>query len=266
MEVGELLDEAFELYKRNFRLFVSIAVLLTVPLSVLLIATPPASGWRYAITALSYLAGMVANCALTHAALERHLGRQTSVAAAYRLGASRFLRLFSGYLIYGLAVLGGLIAFVVPGLIVFLWSLLLVPIVTVENRGGLAAFRRARELSAGNLWRVFFVALGLVLVVLVFAFVLVALAEIFVVMLGYNPAEPVDRSSTSALILQAVVTVVSDLFSATWSPLIAAAPLLAYLDLRIRREAYDLELLTSAVEQRLAVTRAPVAVPGPAGP
>jgi hypothetical protein len=266
MEVGELLDEAFDLYKKNFRLFVTIAVLCVVPLSVIQLATPQASGWQFGVVAMSYLAGMVTNCALTHAALERHLGRQTSVAAAYRLGASRFLRLFSGYLIYGLAMLGGLIALVIPGLIVFLWSLLLVSIVTVENRGGLAAFRRARELSTGNLWRVFFVALGLVLVVLVFAFVLVGLAGIVEIMLGYNPSEPVDRLSTAALVVRAVATVISDLFGAAWSPLIATAPLLAYLDLRIRREAYDLELLTTAVEQRVAAARPPLALPRPTGP
>jgi hypothetical protein len=84
-------------------------------------------------------------------------------------------------------------------------------------------------------------------------------------MLGANSAEPVDRSNTAALVLQAITTVITDLFGAAWSPVFAAAPLLAYLDLRIRREAFDLELLTTAVEARVSAAQAPTAAPGQVG-
>ena len=89
MEVGELLDEAFDLFKKNVRPFVSIAVLLTVPLAVGLIALPPTSAWRYVINVLSFFANLVMYGALTHAVLERHLGREVSLAAGWRsAGAS----------------------------------------------------------------------------------------------------------------------------------------------------------------------------------
>jgi hypothetical protein len=266
MEVGELLDEAFDLFKKNFRLFAVIAVILTVPLSVLLVATPPASGWRYAAMTVSYVAAMITNGALTYAALERHLGRPTSVAAAYRRGARRFFRLFSSYLVYFVALLLGLLALVVPMFFVMIWGLLLIPVVMVENRCGIGALQRARQLSAGNLWRVFIIALGLGLVFLFWCCVLGALAGVAGALLFSNPSEPMDRSNTTTLVLEAASTVISDLFGAAWSPLIATAPLLAYLDLRIRREAYDLELLTNAVEERVAAARAPVAAPGQSAP
>jgi hypothetical protein len=266
MEVGELLDEAFDLYKKNFRLFISIAVLWAVPLSAVQLATPETSGWLYAVLVVNSLASMVTNGALVYAALERHLGRQTTVAAAYRLGARRFFRLFSANLVYGLGLLIGFMALIVPGFIVGLWGLLLIPIVIMENRGGIGAFQRARRLAAGNLWRVFFVALGLALVTIVFSVVLVALAELPRALLGVGPSGTLDRTNPVAVVLQAVSTVISNLFGAAWYPLFAAAPVLAYLDLRIRREAYDLELLTNAVEDRVAAARAPVATPGQTGP
>jgi hypothetical protein len=266
MEVGELLDEAFDLYKKNFRLFISIAVLWAVPLSAVQLATPETSGWLYAVFILNSLASMVTNGALVYAVLERHLGRQTTVAAAYRLGVRRFLRLFSANLVYGLALLIGFAALIVPAFIVGLWGLLLIPIVVMENRGGFNAFQRARRLAAGNLWRVFFVALGLGLVTIVFSVVLVAPAELPRALLGVGPSGALDRTNPVAVLLQAVSTVISNLFGAAWYPLFAAAPLLAYLDLRIRREAYDLEILTSAVEERVAATRAHVAAPGQTGP
>jgi hypothetical protein len=142
----------------------------------------------------------------------------------------------------------------------------MVPIVTLENRWGIGMLKRAHQLSAGNLWRVFFVSLGLALVVLVFAFVLLALAGLIGALLEATPSQPVDRSNVALLVLQALVVVISVLFQAASSPIFAAAPLLAYLDLRIRREAYDLELLTAAVEERVAAMRAPAPMPGQVGP
>jgi len=176
---------------------------------------------------------------------------------------SRFLRLFSGYLIYGVLLLGGVIAFLVPAFFVVLWAMLLLPIVVVENRGGLGAFHRARQLAAGNMWRLFFLALGLGLVVFIFLLVLVALAGLVASLLGTDQAETVDRSDSATLLLQAGVIVVSVLFEAAWSPVFTAAQLLVYLDLRIRREAYDVELLATAAEARAAAARSSSLAVGP---
>src|SRR5205085_2037686 len=73
MEVGELLDEAFDLYKKNFRLLFGIAVLLTVPIGMLFVAAPVNSDWRFAVNVVNYLAASVTSCALTYAAMERYL-------------------------------------------------------------------------------------------------------------------------------------------------------------------------------------------------
>jgi len=60
------------------------------------------------------------------------------------------------------------------------------------------------------------------------------------------------------------VTLLLVLFQSAWTPALAAAQYLMYVDLRIRREAYDLELLAGAVEGRVEQERGAAAQGTPA--
>lgn len=262
MEIGELLDEAFDLYKRNFGLLFGIAALLSVPLNVIVVATPDTSGGRQVVNVLSILAGLVTTGALVHAAMERLLGRPITIAAAYRQGLRRFLRLLSGGIIYGLAAFAGLILLVIPGLIVILWSLLLTPVVMVENRGGIGALERARQIAAGNLWRLFILALGLLLV---FFPVWSVVGAAIGVIAGLQAAVPPERTSAGTVLIEAGVMLVVAVIQSAWAPVLSTAQLMMYLDLRMRREAYDLELITASVEARAERARRSVPA-GPAAP
>jgi hypothetical protein len=57
----------------------------------------------------------------------------------------------------------GLLALVIPGAILLTWFILVAPVIEVERRGVIAAFRRSRALIGGLFWR----ALPLVLVIAV---------------------------------------------------------------------------------------------------
>ena len=57
-------------------------------------------------------------------------------------------------LIYGALVAFGLIAFVVPGVLAFVWLGLAAPVVEIEHRGIRAAFARSIHLVRGSFWRV----------------------------------------------------------------------------------------------------------------
>jgi hypothetical protein len=269
MEIGELLDEAFDLYKRNFRLFFGITVVLYLPLGVLAVAVPNDPGWLVVQYVAGSVAGAITTGALVFAALERLLGRHTTIAAAYRFGLRRCLRLISAEIVAGLAMSAGLILFIVPGIIVSLWFMLMAPVVVVENRGGVGALERARKIAAGNLWRIFFVGLGLLFVILIFVLVLITLAGLIGAMTGMQAGAAPDRSNPAALLLQAGTTMILMLFQSAWTPVFAAAQLMLYIDLRIRREAYDIELLTEAVEERVQAAKGPASLltplPGQAG-
>jgi hypothetical protein len=80
-------------------------------------------------------------------------------------------------IVVGIAVVVGLIVFIVPGLILLtIWSVF-APVIVLERPPGLAALSRSRELVRGNGWQVFAVILVLFVLVVVFADVLVVAAE-----------------------------------------------------------------------------------------
>jgi hypothetical protein len=55
-------------------------------------------------------------------------------------------------LIYGVLVAVGLVAFLVPGILAFIWLGLAAPVVEIEHRGVRAAFARSVRLVRGRLW------------------------------------------------------------------------------------------------------------------
>lgn len=72
-----------------------------------------------------------------------------------------YKRLVAIDLLYVLMVVLGLIAFFVPGVLVFIYFGLAGPVVEIEDRGIRAAFRRSYSLVRGSFWLVFFVLVPL---------------------------------------------------------------------------------------------------------
>ncbi len=67
-------------------------------------------------------------------------------------------------LIYGVLVAFGLVAFVVPGALAFVWLGLAAPVVEIEHRGVRAAFARSVHLVRGRFWLVAFVLIPIELI------------------------------------------------------------------------------------------------------
>jgi hypothetical protein len=260
MEIGELLDEASDLYKRNFRLFFGTAALLIVPCNLLSVAVKDNETGQWLVFGLYILVSLVTTSALTRAAMDRLLGRETTIAGAYRRTLVSFLRLLPVSIVYWAAAFLGLFLFVFPGLLVFLWSQLLAPVVVVECRGFGALLRPVR-LAAGNVWRLFLLSQGLMLVIVIYLAVLGSLAALVYVTTGVNPILPPEGMDPVVLLTYSGVTVADSLIQSAWLPVWTNAQLLMYIDLRIRREAYDLELLSEAVETRVAGRKASVLSP-----
>src|SRR5262249_22566716 len=117
-----------------------------------------------------------------------------------------------------------------------------VPALMLEPVGVFGAIRRAVRLSRSQFWRLLGLLLLVALVVAVAGTMLrlpfSITAEVFLTgSSGRAPGRPVS------LALPAVGTVIS---SAVLSPFNAAVSTLLYVDQRIRKEAYDVELLGRA--------------------
>jgi hypothetical protein len=79
-------------------------------------------------------------------------------------------KLVAADVLFAVAVVLGLVALVVPGILFFTWFALVAPVIELEKRPVLDAFRRSRELVRGNFWRI-------LVLLLVFEVVTSALAD-----------------------------------------------------------------------------------------
>ena len=190
---------------------------------------------------------------LVDAASARYLGRETTVGASFRAGLAvapkiiatgllLFISLTVGWLllfavlvlannalIATVGILGGLVATV----FVFA-SWLVAPVVAaIEPVGPLHAVRRSWWLSQGHRWRI----LGLQILLVVLQAVLSTLIS-FVFVAAFI-SDAVVR-----LVLQNIVNVIATVL---WAPIEWGTFTILYFDLRVRKEALDLQLAAEAL-------------------
>ncbi|HEX9270313.1 MAG TPA: hypothetical protein VF998_10745 [Candidatus Limnocylindria bacterium] len=200
--------------------------------------------------------------AIVDATAKRYLGTSATIGGSLRNGLRASGRLVVAYLLAvlllvvvcslfagGLFVLGflvnrtpalvALITFVgvvalFVGVFYFTASFMVMPaVVTVEGAGPVHALRRSWTLSNGYRWRI----LGLLLLLFVIVAVLSGLLS-FVVLIGVSNQGPLQFA------LQQVVGL---LITALWTPLEWGVFTILYYDLRVRKEAFDLQLAAEAL-------------------
>src|SRR5687767_7551286 len=190
---------------------------------------------------------------LVDAAAARYLGRETTIGASFRAGLKvapkiivtgllLFLSLALGWvllfvlialannaLVATVGILGGLIATV----FVFA-SWLVAPVVaSVEPIGPVHAVRRSWWLSKGHRWRI----LGLQLLLVVLQIVLSTLISFIFIAAFISDA-------VVRLVLQNIVNVLATVL---WAPIEWGTFTILYFDLRVRKEALDLQLAAEAL-------------------
>ena len=186
-------------------------------------------------TALTVLQSLIVTAAGTFVISQGLLGRSISVGEAYaRVLGSLFPLLgvliicMLGSLVFSTIAAGiGLLVFV-PGIVVYVWFCLAAPIVIIEREGGFGALRRSRVLVKGFFDKAFLLVVWL------------TLAEAFVVILvltlpflvGSFPGFP------------SLLSFLSICLSLPINALRVISTTMLYYDLRIRKEGYDLQVLT----------------------
>jgi len=230
MSVGEILRTALRLMADHLVLLTAIPAVIYVPLALaggLLSARFDAADVLVAVVVgLAAMAvSPVVTGAITYALAEVRLGRAVTVGDALRVGLALAGRLVGTWLLGSLAVLGGFLLLVVPGVYLALCLLPLTQVMICEGVFGVAALRRSRELMRGHLLR------GLALAVLV----AVLSTVLSVVLDAALDALPLV-APLGAGIVQAA--------SVAWG---SAVMVLLYLDVRSRKEAFGREDLRAAV-------------------
>lgn len=265
MSVGGILDTAFRLYRAKFARFLAITAIIQVPLQLLLIvlmailmqvavesqepgAEEPAQAYLIALglmtipyVLLSMIAQQLTSAALLKGVSETYLGRDVSVGEAYRFVLPKLWTLIAAALLVGLVTGLGYMLCIVPGVIFSLWYALTTPAIVVENLRATSGMSRSKSLASGNLGKIFLVLFVIVLISM-------ALSYAFTSAGGLAAGFLLADNPKALLLVRQFIQIIPQLLV---MPLSAAATVLIYYDLRIRKEGFDLEMLA----QRLGSER-----------
>lgn len=157
MTVGEVLSEAWTLYTRNSGRLILLAAAVFGLLS-LVYAAIDASGERLLIplsAAATIFGVLTLQGTLTLLVDDLRHGRPPRPISQLLSDVAPFLMtLLVAEIIASVAIVGGLILFIIPGLVILtIWNAF-IPAIVLEGRGILECFRRSQYLVAGNFLKV----------------------------------------------------------------------------------------------------------------
>jgi len=234
---SEILDAAFEIYRRYFIIFAAINIFAAIPVAIssylgltaVLLQQPDTIVTSYLVRLIGafitpFTEGAMA-CAASAAYLGMPVDLEGSVRAAFRRPGRLFVAMFAKWIL----LVFGLIFFLVPGLVVFKRYFALPMTVLFEDNKVGDAISRSRKLSNDNGARIFGLLGGVLLFLLVITAVL-------------------TKSVTSLTSSVAITAVITLLVAAAVSPFGTIVATLLYYDIRIRKEGYDIELMTQALD------------------
>jgi hypothetical protein len=278
LSLGEILDRTFSLYRRNFLLFLGIVAipnLLVLALNLVqmfLGASAPSRSADPSKTAITGAAGalvlllafagglaylvayLFAQGGTVYAVSELYLGRPTTIGASLNRMRGHAANLFGVTFLNGLAVGAGLIALILPGIWLSCRLLVCVPAALLEDLGPGSSLGRSFELTKGYAFRslvIYVLYIFLILVaLLVFMFPFQMVAAIFT---ARNP-EVFNILSGLSLVGDFVATILV-------TPILTIATAVFYYDLRVRKEAFDLQLMMNPSGAIPAAGSGPAGVP-----
>jgi hypothetical protein len=219
MQAGNIVSEAWAMYKVHWRHLLPIALIVYVLIALLALLLALVLGLFGAfLGALVGLAGVFwLQGALVIAIEDVRDGRaDLSIRDTLSRVRPRLNTLALAGLLAAAGIVLGLILLIVPGLVLLTFWLLIVPVIMLEGRGVLESFGRSRELVSGYAWKVFGV-IALTIVILI------------VVSIGFGIVEEIVDTAWARLL----VDIASQTLTA---PFVALAWTLTYYRLRELRE------------------------------
>jgi hypothetical protein len=258
MSAGDIVDEAIGLYRRNFRLFLSIGAVVLVPAGVIQLVLALLAGdaglgifnissllWWVLSVLVSFVSYVAVISTMALAASERWMDRPITVSEAFRRISERIGSLVGLVLLYGTIIVGLFVTIVgIPFAIYLLVSWLLsVQVLLVEGTGIRAALSRSRDLVAGHWWRVVGIAILLAIIQAIISAFFTLPATIFGV--GSVFSDPASSDISPLVIaLDSIGTTAGQIVV---GPIAYCAYILLYYDLRVRKEGLDIELTAQSL-------------------
>ncbi len=169
MNIGEVLGEAWALYKRFLLQFFMTALVVFAVLDLLSALADAAAGdsvqagvlWGVIALTIGVVGYFWVQAALVELVQDVRDGRaDRTIGETYRAVQPRLPAVIAAGILAAIGIGIGFLLLIVPGLyLLTIWSML-VPVIVIEGRSAGEAFTRSREVVRGNGWSVF----GLILI------------------------------------------------------------------------------------------------------
>jgi uncharacterized membrane protein len=248
LSVGEILDVSFSLYRRHFRPLVMVALICSGAPFLLSLFLQSAGGFfaNPLLTLAYYVVLVVLNSLATAATVyiisEAYLGRPLGAGEALARSRPLLWRLLLCSFLLGVLLLLGGVFFLVPGIILACGLMLAFPALVLEpGSTAVGALARSWALTRGSRWRMF----GLIVTMLVLFYVFVGAILGLVGML--IPRRDFTSSEMAAGFVLTAFAIIGVLQLFLY-PLFYCVITVAYYDLRVRKEGFDLEVLASTLQ------------------
>jgi len=276
LRLGELLDQAVRIYRRNFLAFVGIVALVYAPYLIsqviyavlmsymqnlqtttnsmallssaaywVAILTALLSGAFYAVFVLGF-----GTAAFTDAVSDHYLGRKTGILETYKRCGSYFFQLLGTLILFGLLYVVAILWAIIPcvgwitsfGLLIFIAGVvgpMLPAVAVVEKADGMNAIHRAWDLARRRFWWL----IGFAVIFYLFNALVVSgptalISFVSAFLLGKGGL------GIAAQVSAVMGTVAGGLIQLLILPIQLTAWALVYFDLRVRTEGLDLALST----------------------
>jgi len=262
LSLGEILDRTFSLYRRHFILFLGITglphlLILALNLGQVLLIKVPAvtkpplaaqlqtrgGGGLMGLGIVGLLVGVVvylvaylfSQGGTIYAVSELYLGRTTTIGSSLRRVWGQLANLFGVSALNGLAVMGAAIFLLIPGIYVACRLITCVPAALLEDLGPRESLERSFRLTKNNAGRAF---------VIYFLYFVLLYAAAFLFMTPFGVVVAMYSKDPGMLLLSmGLLQVANFLAGILVGPFLLIATSIFYYDLRVRKEAFDLQLM-----------------------
>jgi hypothetical protein len=274
MSLGEVLDRTFNLYKTHFWLFAGITalpflVLLLINVLAAAVETAKLTGIHWprmsAGSSGAMVAGAVigavlfgilylfllgaAQAATVFAVSDLYLQRTPTLRDCYKRVGAKAFRVIVILLLVPLMVGVGFICLVVPGFILLARTAIAVPVSMLEDSSPVRSVERSMQLTKGHALQV----LVIFLMVWVIASVVAMVFQFPLMFFVLNAVRTHHAVSFGVLFLQHLCEFVSQVLAA---PIGTIAFSLMYYNLRVRKEAFDIQHLMTSMGATAAAPNA----------
>jgi hypothetical protein len=255
LSTGELLDRTFSLYRSHFGLFVGIFALphlavLAFQFIGVAVQSPGTQisnlfmnfFWGLGAIVLTVIVSAASQAATVVAVSQVHLDRPASVTDSFSRVKSQIAGVIGLSMLVGLAVGVGVLFLIVPGVILALMWSLAVPVKILENKGATDSMSRSSDLTKGDWGRIF---------VIWFLFIVLNIGVSWLlqwpilIAAGVGSRAGLQRTTAVWQVASQTATFVSECLV---GPLATIAFSLVYYDERVRKEAFDLQLMMTTID------------------